>query len=186
VVGLALNSGGIATMEALGFALIIILVIVAGLGFWWLRMSMDKDRITDYIQQRGGRIVSISWAPFGRGWFGEKEERLYEVVYYDQDGNQHFAIAKTSLLTGVYWTDDRITHPKAAWYGRLPQQNVAGNPIIRHIPKAAEEERIETDAAEARGRFHEGATTAESADEEIDRLKKRLAELEQKKREGQA
>lgn len=173
-------------MEGLGFALVIILVIVAGLGFWWLRMSMDQSRITDYIQQRGGRIVSISWAPFGHGWFGEKEERIYEVVYYDREGNQHFATAKTSLMTGVYWTEDRITHRKAEWYGRLPQKNEAGNPIIHHIPKAAEEEGVQMDAGEARGHFQAGATTAESVDEEIDRLKRRLAELEQKKREGQA
>ena len=50
---------------------------------------MDKDRITAYVQERGGRIVSINWAPFGRGWFGEKNDRIYEVVYYDREGQQH-------------------------------------------------------------------------------------------------
>ena len=43
----------------------------------------------------------------GRGWFGEKNDRIYEVVYYDSNGEQHLATCKTSLLSGVYWTEDR-------------------------------------------------------------------------------
>jgi hypothetical protein len=173
-------------MEGVGIAVIVVLGIGVALGIWALATSLDKGRITDYIQERGGRIVSISWAPFGKGWFGEKEERIYEVVYYDRDGDQHFATAKTSLWTGVYWTEDRVTHRKAEWYGRLPQSNEARNPIIRHIPDAAEDERIERDAAEALGLSGAGPTAASSVDEDIARLQKRLAELEQKKREERA
>jgi hypothetical protein len=166
-------------------AAVFVILIVLGIGFWLLFFSLDKSRITDYVQQRGGRIVSISWAPFGKGWFGEKEERIYEVVYYDKEGNQHFATAKTSLWTGVFWTEDRLTHRKAKWYGRLPQHNEPGNSVIRHIPDAAEEERVEREAAEALGLSKAGASAAEPIDEEIARLQKRLVELEQKKREGQ-
>jgi hypothetical protein len=171
-------------MEGVGFAVLAILAVVAGVGMWALSMSMDKGRIAEYVQQRGGRIVSISWAPFGKGWFGEKEERLYEVVYYDAEGDQHFATAKTSLWTGVYWTEDRVTYCKAKWYGGLPRSNEAGNPVIRHIPDAAADERVERDAAEALGLSGGGPTAAESLDDEIARLRKRLAKLEQKKREG--
>lgn len=171
-------------MEGVGPAVAVILVIGVGLGIWALSMSMDKDRITEYVRERGGRIVSINWAPFGKGWFGEKEERLYEVVYYDADGNQHFATAKTSLWTGVYWTEDRVTHRKANWYGRLPPSNEAGHPIIRQIPNALEDERIERDAAEALGTSGAEPTADESVDREIARLRKRLAELEQKRRKG--
>jgi hypothetical protein len=149
-------------------------------------MSMDKGRITAYVQERGGRIVSISWAPFGKGWFGDKNDRIYEVVYYDREGNQHWATCKTSLFAGVYWTEDRITHSKAKWYAGLPQKNEPGDPVIRHIPNPAEGERIERDAAKALGLSLPGISKAESVEEEIARLKQRLAELDQQKREREA
>jgi hypothetical protein len=137
-------------MEGAGAVVAVVLVIVAGIGLWVFFMSLDKSRITEYIQQRGGRVVSISWAPFGRGWFGEKEERIYEVVYYDKSGNQHFATCKTSMWTGVYWTDDRVTHGKSKWYDSLSPSNEPRNPIIKQIPKDAEE-----DAAEELRRLRE-------------------------------
>ncbi len=99
--------------------------------------SMDRDRIAGYVQERGGRVVSINWAPFGVGWFGEKNSRIYEVVYYDTSGNQHFASCKTSIWSGVYWTEDRISHGKAEWYDSLAPGNEPGNPVIGHLPKEA-------------------------------------------------
>jgi len=127
-------------MEAVGFAVLAVVVIVAVIGIWSVSMSLDKDRITDYIQQRGGRIVSIGWAPFGKGWFGEKEERIYEVVYYDNTGNQHFATCKTSWWTGVYWTEDRVTHGKSKWFETVSPSNEPGKPLISQIPKEAGED----------------------------------------------
>jgi hypothetical protein len=113
--------------------------IVLFILFWVGVGFLDKGRIRDYVEGQGGRVVSISWAPFGRGWFGEKEERIYEVVYYDREGNQHFATAKTSLFTGVYWTDDRVTHRKAGWYDSLPPRNERGNPLIAKMPRTLED-----------------------------------------------
>jgi hypothetical protein len=130
-------------MEGAGIAVLVVLVIVVGIGIWAFSMSLDKNRITDYIQQRGGRIVSISWAPFGKGWFGEKEERIYEVVYYDSAGNQHFATCKTSLWTGVYWTEDRVTHGKTRWYDSLSPSNEPRKPLIGQIPREAAEDEAE-------------------------------------------
>jgi hypothetical protein len=141
-------------MEAVGVAAVFVLAVLGACALWAFTMSLDKNRITDYIQQRGGRVVSISWAPFGRGWFGEKEERLYEVVYYDQSGNQHFATAKTSLFTGVFWTEDRVTHGKAGWYDAVAPGNEPGQPLIRRLPQ-----------------------TAESADDELRRLREENARL---------
>jgi hypothetical protein len=121
-----------------------VLLVIAGIALviliWVGTMSLDKNRIRDYVEGRGGRIVSISWAPFGRGWFGEKEERIFEVVYYDSDGNQHFATAKTSLFTGVFWTEDRVTHSKAGWYDSLPPHNERGNPLIAKMPRTPEDQ----------------------------------------------
>jgi hypothetical protein len=56
----------------LGFILVVILFRVAA-------GAMDHDRIRRYIDDRGGRVLSLHWAPFSRGWFGEKSNRLYRV-----------------------------------------------------------------------------------------------------------
>ena len=118
---------------AIGIIFLGLVVVVV----WVAASSMDKGRISDYVQERGGRVVSINWAPFGVGWFGEKNSRIYEVVYYDLSGNQHFATCKTSLWSGAYWTEDRISHGKAAWYDSLSPGNEPGNPVIGHLPKEA-------------------------------------------------
>lgn len=70
--------------------------------------GMDHDRIRDYVESRGGQVLDSSWAPFGPGWFGEKSDRIYLIHYLDADGNEHEAHCKTSMLTGVYFTEDRI------------------------------------------------------------------------------
>jgi hypothetical protein len=126
-------------MDGVLGGVMILFAFIVGLGLWVWSMSLDKDRITAYVQERGGRIVSISWTPSGKGWFGKKEERLYEVVYYDREGNQHFATAKTSRCTGVFWTEDRVTHGKAKWYEGLSPGNEPGRPVIRQLPNAPEE-----------------------------------------------
>lgn len=114
--------------------LLIPLVIVLMVGGWWVTSSWDEKRVRDYIQERGGRIVSIHWSPFGKGWFGEKNDRIYEVVFYDDKGEQHFATCKTSMMSGVYWTEDRVTHAKPSWIDEAPQFNEPGDPVISHIP----------------------------------------------------
>jgi len=144
-------------MEGGGAATLIILAILVGIIVWIFARSLDKSRITDYVQQRGGRVVSISWAPFGKGWFGEKEERLYEVVYYDKAGNQHFATCKTSMWTGVFWTEDRVTHGKSKWYDSLSPSNEARKPLISQIPK----EPVEDAADELRRLREENALLRE-------------------------
>jgi hypothetical protein len=85
------------------FILIIVLFII-------LRLSagfFDSDRIERYVENNGGKLVSKEWAPFGTGWFGSKE-RIYKVFYNDKDGHRHEAYVKTSLFSGVYFTEDRI------------------------------------------------------------------------------
>ena len=121
--------------EGLGVAVIVAGFLLLAIGGWFLTMHLDKERITDYLRERGGRVVSISWAPFGRGWFGEKNDRIYEVVYLDQAGNQHFATCKTSFWSGVYWTEDRIAYRKSKWYDSLSPSNEPGRPLIGQIPQ---------------------------------------------------
>jgi hypothetical protein len=38
----------------------------------------------------------------------------------------------------VYWTEDRVTHPKAGWYDAVAPGNAPGKPLIRQLPQTAE------------------------------------------------
>lgn len=96
---------------------IILVFIVLAVAIRLLAGGMDGDRVRKYIEQRGGRLLSSGWAPFGKGWFGEKSDRIYEVRYLDGDGNEHEASCKTSMFTGVYFTEDRIVR-----YAATPRQ----------------------------------------------------------------
>jgi hypothetical protein len=111
----------------------------AAIVFWLVSFGLDRQRIAAYVEDHGGRIVSITWAPFGKGWFGEKNDRIFEVVYYDNGGNQHFATCKTSLWSGVYWTEDRVTHRKSGWFDSLAPGNEPGHPLIGQLPRAPQE-----------------------------------------------
>ncbi len=88
--------------------LLIPLAIIVAILFRFAAGGMDNDRVRQYVEQRGGKLISAEWAPFGPGWFGEKNDRIYQVRYTDMDGNEHEAFAKTSMWTGVYLTEDRI------------------------------------------------------------------------------
>lgn len=66
---------------------------------------IDKSRIQREIESRGGRVVSINWNPFARGWFFEKNERHYDVTYLDRAGAIISTTCKTSVFTGVYWAE---------------------------------------------------------------------------------
>ena len=81
-------------------ALVVIIRLIAG--------SFDGERVERYVAQNGWELVDRSWAPFGPGWFGEQDARIYQIVYRDQQGNLHRAHVKTSMLSGVYFTNDEI------------------------------------------------------------------------------
>jgi predicted RNA-binding Zn-ribbon protein involved in translation (DUF1610 family) len=84
---------------------IYLLVIGAGVAIRIVMHFVDKSRIKDEVEAKGGRIISIRWNPFGRGWFFEKNERHYSVTYTDRSGATVSTICKTSLFTGIYWAD---------------------------------------------------------------------------------
>ncbi len=48
----------------LGIGLAILFRVLAG--------NLDHDLLREYVEQRGGTVSSIGWAPFGPGWWGEK------------------------------------------------------------------------------------------------------------------
>ena len=81
---------------------------VAALAALAIRIAMhfvDKSRVKNEIESRSGRVLSIHWNPFGRGWFFEKGERHYQVTYVDRSWTTFATGCKTSLITGVYWAD---------------------------------------------------------------------------------
>ena len=92
-------------MEAL---LIIPVIIVLAIILRLIAGGMDHDRVDRYISERSGKVIEKSWDPFGKGWFGDKDNRIYQIKYEDADGKIHQATCKTSLLSGVYLTEDRI------------------------------------------------------------------------------
>jgi hypothetical protein len=84
------------------------LLVVAIFGALAIRLVMhfvDKARIKGEVESQGSRVISIKWNPFGRGWFFEKGERHYDVVYIDRSGGTFSSGCKTSLFTGVYWAE---------------------------------------------------------------------------------
>ena len=90
------------------FFFVVPLFIGIAIVFRLIAGGFDHSRVREYVESRGGQVLEANWAPFGPGWFGEKSDRLYAVRYLDQDGNEHQAHCKTSMWTGVYFTEDQI------------------------------------------------------------------------------
>lgn len=72
---------------------------------------MDRERIRKDVDARGGQVLDITWKPFGRGWFGEKSDRVYLVEWADAAGASRRSWCKTSLFSGVFWTEEDGTAP---------------------------------------------------------------------------
>jgi len=87
---------------------IVCLFVVIAIVVRLLAGGMDHDRVGEYIRSQGGEVIDQHWSPFGRGWFGEKNDRIYEVRYRDREGNIREATVKTSMFSGVYLTGDRL------------------------------------------------------------------------------
>jgi len=84
------------------------IVLFGGLAAVALRVAchfIDKNRIQHEIESQGGRVLSIAWNPFARGWFFEKNERHYDVTYIERTGATVSTTCKTSFFTGVYWAE---------------------------------------------------------------------------------
>jgi hypothetical protein len=74
---------------------------------WRILMDpLDRTRIRENISSSGGKVIDISWNPFGKGWLGERNARIYEVKYTNKDGKVITATCKTSIITGIYWSGD--------------------------------------------------------------------------------
>lgn len=93
-------------------ALVVLSLLVVSLALPIAADRWDRARIRAFVEERGGRVERITWRAFGRGWFGERGERVYAVEFRDADGARREATFKTSLFSGV-WTD-ALPGPRAA------------------------------------------------------------------------
>jgi hypothetical protein len=121
----------------MGVVVLVIFFIAVAIAIRVLAGGMDHDRVRQYVQSRGGRVIEANWAPFGKGWFGEKGDRIYKVRFLDRDGNEHRAHCKTSTFSGVYFTEDQIVR-----YAPAPVDEHAASPEEENRRLREEVERL--------------------------------------------
>ena len=87
---------------------VLVILLVIGAAFVIRRMTgrFDYDRIREYIERGGGKVLDIKWNRFGPGWLGSGSERIYEVRYTTRHGKTCTGTCKTGMFSGVYWTGD--------------------------------------------------------------------------------
>ncbi len=104
--------------------------------------SIDGDRVEEYVSKQGWELLDRSWDPFGPGWFGEKDSRIYQIVYRDREGNVHRAHVKTSMFSGVYLTNDNIVEyadrPSHRYEESLAEENLRLRKRIEELEKGNE------------------------------------------------
>lgn len=146
---------------------VIALVVVLVIGARVIAGVIDGDRIRDYLQQRGCTLLKRQWTPFGPGWVGEQSSRLYAIEYRDAAGNRCAASCKTSMLAGVYLTNQRVLEPDSEPSpGVTPADSTDESPAgsaderrprtagdVVHDDPAAELARLRTENAELRARL---------------------------------
>lgn len=92
-------------MNRLQPAFIVPIFLGIGIGLRLISGHFDRARIREHVESSGGgKVIEITWNPFGKGWFGSRDERIYDVRYRSKQGKIIEATCKTSLLSGVYWT----------------------------------------------------------------------------------
>ncbi|MBA2116543.1 hypothetical protein [Bremerella alba] len=129
-----------------GFFFLIVFGIAASIVIRLAAGSMDGGRVRQYITGIGGELLESHWDPFGPGWFGEKNARIYQIRYRDREGCIHRAHVKTSLMSGVYLTNDEII--------RCPEPQAAP-PRPKHLDLPDKQETIDEEKARLRQRLAE-------------------------------
>lgn len=134
---------------ASGLLVLVALAIVALAGRL-IAGAMDKRRFQKYAAVRGWKMLHLTWEPFGRGWFGEKSDRIYEVTYQAADQAVYIAWMKTSLFSGIYVSDTALLDPgenvamKKSFQATVdcPRCGTSLNPGVAHCPACHRPARI--------------------------------------------
>ena len=172
-------------METAIVIIVIMLIIAIRIIAGWL----DDGWIKGYLSERNCTLIEKKWQPFGPGWFGEKDSRIYEVTYRDAEGNIHQAYTKVSLFSGVYFTEDRITQKKP-YDAPIPQEPHATTANREREQKPQNNENNENNATVLKRRLaqleNEWTKTSEhlaNLDAQIAAATQDLADLENGKQE---
>jgi len=72
---------------------------------------LDRIRVREYLDVRGCRFIDMEATAELPIPCGEYYERDYRLVYEDREGNAHDVCCRTSMWSGVYFTDDRLQQP---------------------------------------------------------------------------
>ena len=84
----------------LAIGLIIAIVSIANV--------MNKKHIKKSIEGKGGKVLSIKLELLPKGGLFERNETYYTVKFINSKGKQIEAMCKTSMSTGVFWSDDSV------------------------------------------------------------------------------
>jgi hypothetical protein len=95
-------------LGGLAIAGIVLAVIGIAIAGRIIAHSFDRTRIATYAASQGWTLTGCQWKLFGPGWLGGNKTRVYAITYTDREGRTHTAFARTSVLSGVYLTEDRI------------------------------------------------------------------------------
>lgn len=140
-------------MEPLIFFLLFVVLIGISIGIRLFAGSLNHERIRKYVAGQGGSVEDIQWEPFGPGWFGEKSDAIYKIRYIDSKGDRYEAYCKTSMLSGVYLSHEKLLSRKS-------EQRTYFSTFQDEIPETLEEEN------------HRLKDTIARLEEEIRRLKR--------------
>ncbi len=131
-------------MDGGGFFFIFIIFAVIAVAFRLAAGGFDRDRVRRYIEEQGGEVLDAQWNPFGTGWRGEKDSRIYRVQFRDRYGNIREATVKTSLFSGVYFTNDIIVVPAESQAAAQSYAPSASPPSVEQLDEL---ERLRTENA---------------------------------------
>jgi hypothetical protein len=110
VVGAALLSGGRFLSGHIGWAFFWLMIAAGG----FVLPYFDYLRIRNYLWGRGGQLLAIYWQPLGPGWVGAGGAAIYGIAYLDGQGFVKRASSRTSILAGVYLTEEKLLAARTA------------------------------------------------------------------------
>ena len=166
-------------MDILFFVFIFAAIAIRIIAGW-----LDDGWIKNYLSERNCTLIEKKWQLFGPGWFGEKDSRIYKVTYRDAEGNTHQAYVKTSLFSGVYFTEDRITQkaPPDAPYPKNTRIMSANNEQQQE-PNSNEKAVLKNRLAKLENEWSRTSERLADLDAQIAATTKNLADLENGKQE---
>lgn len=68
----------------------------------------DRQRIEKDITSRRGKLLDLKRHHQLTEWIMDERDRMYQIRYLDQWGNEHQARGETSRFAGVSWFEDVV------------------------------------------------------------------------------